>query len=308
MSDTFRVDVLGLNLRSSAGVKANNKITTLPNGQLVTKILEANADWWQVSTNLHGHNLTGFAAARFLAPVEDSPDSEEDSSAEPASDDRWIAHLQANKPSITRDSVGGRAFPLGEPSRPTRNGTTSAEKAKQLLDIVDWLNSPVHARYERDEHSTFCNIYAYDYAYLAGVYLPRIWWRTDAIKRLNAGEKVPVRYDQTVGELNANSLQEWFEDFSAQFGWKRTFDLNELQESANQGKVCIITGQRTNLGASGHINAVVPEHGAFVAQRQDSHVILPLQSQAGAVNFKYKTFRAWWQGNEFRKFGFWIHE
>jgi hypothetical protein len=82
--------------------------------------------------------------------------------------------------------------------------------------------------------------------------------------------------------------------------------VDELQQAANLGQVCIIAAQRTNLNAPGHIVAVVPETAQHTASHTDSRVSVPLQSQAGATNFRYGG-RIWWLGTQFRRFGFWIH-
>ena len=84
----------------------------------------------------------------------------------------------------------------------------------------------------------------------------------------------------------------------------RTFDLTELQDAANQGEVCLICAQRNDLNMSGHIVAVVAETQTKQAARSGLQVTRPLQSQAGAVNFRYSTgVRAWWTDAKFRHHG-----
>ncbi len=62
-------------------------------------------------------------------------------------------------------------------------------------------------------------------------------------------------------------------------------------------------------GASGHIVVVVPEIGTETAQRNASGAVtLALQSQAGAVNFRYGRGNPdWWKGDQFAEAAFWIH-
>jgi len=216
-------------------------------------------------------------------------------------------HLPVPKGTIIRrDRAGGRAYPLNEPNQPTRDGSTPTQKRTQLAQIIDWLKVDVSQRYTRGSGKTFCNIYAYDYCYLARAYLPRVWWTRPALKKLSSGETVAVKYGSTVGELNANSLHNWFEAFGAQFGWTQTSDSSILQNAANEGRVCIITGRRKDLSRSGHICAVVPETPSHRAQRRGSEVLIPLQSQAGSRNFRYGG-KKWWIDSNFSKFGFWIH-
>jgi hypothetical protein len=54
---------------------------------------------------------------------------------------------------------------------------------------------------------------------------------------------------------------------------------------------------------------VVPETADKRARRNSAgDVIAPLQSQAGAVNFRYGTSRVdWWKGEQFAESAFWLH-
>lgn len=104
---------------------------------------------------------------------------------------------------------------------------------------------------------------------------------------ITAGTSVSPIYDKTVSELNANSLHNWFSEYGDEFDWRQTFDLTELQESANSGSVCIMSARRKDLNKSGHICAVVPETDHHKAVRKSGNVTTPVQSQAGATNFRY---------------------
>jgi hypothetical protein len=167
------------------------------------------------------------------------------------------------------------------------------------------------ARYQPVGRTTYCNIYAYDYGYLAGAYLPRVWWTQPALARLAGGEEVPVRYAETVTELNANMLYQWLLDYGADFGWTRTFDPTQLQAAANDGGVGVICARRADLNRAGHIAAVVPETAEHRATRRDGAVVRPLQSQAGTRCFRYDAgAQAWWtRGGPagFGAFGLWHH-
>jgi hypothetical protein len=268
----------------------------LPQGHLVTKLGVAEDEtWWRVSTDHQGSTLEGFVKSDFLAPASDFREPA------PSRSIREV-HLETTN-RIARDQTSGRAFPLNEPGQPSRNGNPPAT----LTQIIDYLKVDISERYEPTSRATFCNIYAYDYCYLAGVYLPRVWWTRRAIATLAAGGTVTPQYDVTVTELNANSLNNWFEEFGDDFEWRRTFDLTELQNAANAGHVSIISGQRVDLNKSGHICPVVPETGTHTANRRGATVIMPLQSQAGATNFRYGG-SVWWTNAKFRRFSFWIHE
>ncbi len=295
----FKVNSTGLNLRSEPRVRPGNLIATLSLGDAVTKIAEASdADWWQVSTIIGSSHVEGFVSHKFLAPAAKFEQP-------PLQTGITEVHLKTSK-SIARNQTSGRAFPLNEAGQPGRNATTDAGKAANLTAIIKHLKVETSARYIATGGSTFCNIYAYDYCFLSGVFLPRVWWTRKAIATLAAGGSVTPDYDVTVTELNANSLFNWFEEFGQDFGWVRTFDLTDLQNAANAGQVCIISGQRKELNRSGHICAVAPETPTQQAKRSGADVTIPLQSQAGASNFSYGG-RVWWTGAQFRKFGFWKH-
>lgn len=289
-------DQSGLRLRSDPSDKKANVIATMPEGQVVTKLSEATNVWWHVRTKLNGVDLDGFAAGRFLVPAENF-------SAPTAAATIQPVHMRENWPVVTRATEQYRAFPLGEPGMPRRTSPSPA----QLRSIIDFLDVEKSDRYSPTTSQTYCNIYAYDYCYLANVYLPRVWWTSAAIAQLTQGVVVTPVYGTTIMERNANSLLDWLIQFGAQFGWRRTFSLEDLQQSANQGQVGVIVAQRVDLNRSGHIVVIAPEDAANPAKRNGGQVVLPLQSQAGAKNKKLGTGTAWWQGAQFRSFGYFIH-
>lgn len=201
-------------------------------------------------------------------------------------------HLAENSPLSKRSLTTGRAYPLGEAGRPT---------GRDLAAIVRYLDVERSPRYQPTAKSTFCNVYACDYCYLAGVYLPRVWW-------IRPGVDQAVRYGETVAELNANALYAWLCEFGAGFGWARVDTLDRLQEAANAGHVCVISAHRRQPERSGHISVVVPEQPGSTAERRDGRVRLPLQSQAGVRNFNFGCgLSRWWEGAAFRAWGFWVN-
>jgi hypothetical protein len=102
--------------------------------------------------------------------------------------------------------------------------------------------------------------------------------------------------------MNANQLYDWFKSQSSKFGWKEV-TMEQGQEAANKGKCVIIVGANVNRSRSGHITAIVPETDRFKAVRIPKFI--PLQSQAGAVNFKYRAVD--WQRNHEKLLSF-VHE
>ncbi|PWK29555.1 SH3 domain-containing protein [Pseudomonas sp. B21-040] len=297
---SYTVTASTLNLRSEPSVAPKNRLATLPQGQKVEKlgVHSTQTDWWQVSTMLNGVSVTGYVNSQYLAP-EGAPDNL------PAATSISPAHLTPKHP-ILRSAAEGRAFPLNENGMPSRAQGSATEKVRDLHRIIEWLGVASNPRYTKSKSETYCNIYAYDFCCLAGVYLPRVWWTRKAIAELAKGNPVAVQYEKTVSELSANSLNNWFEEFGSDFGWTRSFDINEVQEAANAGSVCFISGQRVDLNQSGHICAVVPETDDHRAQRKNGVVVTPLQSQAGSNNFSYGGV-VWWTASKFRRFSFWIH-
>jgi predicted chitinase len=320
---THRVSATSLNFRSSPEVprlSSRNRIGSLGRGKEVVKIKDAdNPGWVQIRTLLNGVLREGFVSEEFLeripgaaaavpqvaaptAPPPIAPSPPPPLAISPS-------HMKENRRDITRARDGGRAYPLGEAGQPRRTASTPEKKAEQLIQIVNYLDSanPDHLRYRPKSGTTYCNIYAYDYCYLAGVFLPRTWWTGPALRRLRAGEDVGVVYGETVRELNANSLHDWFDDYGAGYGWRNEVDLDSLQVAANAGEVCIIVAQRTDLNRSGHIVAVAPEHDEVQAKRKASgEVMQPVESQAGVRNFRFRVGnKQWWQDEKFRSFGFW---
>jgi hypothetical protein len=301
MSSRFKVSATALNLRAEPVIKPSNRLATLPNGHEVERLAVApDGRWWKVRTVLNGATVEGFVASEHLTPVTEF-------SAPPGFTRLVAVHLAEGRPNVTRDSLGGAyAFPLGEPGQPRRNGTNAAQRAAALGQIVEWLDVERKKRYQPKGGSTYCNIYAHDYCYLAGAYLPRVWWRPRSIAELMQGHSVSPLYGTTVAEINANGLFDWLTEFGPDFGWKRTFSLDELQGAANDGGVALICAKRKDLNRSGHITAVVPESDTHRATRSGGAVTVPLQSQAGVKNYSYKPLK-WWTNEKFRSYGFFTH-
>lgn len=296
----FRVTATALNLRAAPSPEAD-RIAVLPQGASVIRLAVAAGDWWHVRVELQGAAVEGFANSKFLAAAETPTDLASASQIGPV-------HLKENRTDITRDRDGGRAYPIGEPDRPRRLSGDAAARRAGLLAIIDWLNVEQGERWLPAGGTTYCNIYTYDVCYLAGAYLPRVWWTAESLRRLAAGNQVPVAYAETVRELNANALTDWLEDHGPSFGWRRVFELDPLQTTANQGRVAIIAAQRRDLNRSGHIQVIAPEHGEHSARRANGKVIQPLQTQAGDSNFRYGFLGNgnWWAGSAYSKHGFWI--
>jgi predicted chitinase len=306
------VNATRLNFRKLPTISSSNKIASLKLGVKVEKIADAPGGWLNIRVILNNKIKEGFVAGRYLQPLAKTQ-TEHTLVPQEASIDFEIpaVHMTKNRTNITRHRDGGQAYPLGEANRPGRSDGKPETRVKSVLKIIKYLDSEnsQHHRYQPKQRTTYCNIYAHDFCYLAGTYLPRVWWTDKALLQLKDDVEVPVQYAKTVREMNANMLFDWLEDYGALFGWKRVFDLDVLQAAANIGEVCIIVAQRKNLNQSGHITAVVPEHDGFSAVRNTAgEISRPLESQAGRKNhrFSVKPTR-WWLGGNFRNHGFWRH-
>ena len=212
---------------------------------------------------------------------------------------------------VTKRSANADAHSLNEEGQPTRVGSTPAELVDSIAKIVDWLavDRASHKRYQPRDGLTFCNIYAHDFCHLAGVYLPRVWWTATALLDLVAGREVAPLIGNTITEVRANDLFRWLRDFGLGFGWRQTGTLDKLQQAANQGAIGLIVARRKEDGKSGHIVVVVPETADDRARGNSAgEVIAPLQSQAGATNFRRGTGRPnWWNDPQFAESAFWVH-
>jgi hypothetical protein len=289
-----------------------NVIAHLPDGHAVRRVSGAPGDrFLEIETTLAGALIRGFAATKYLvksaAPVVLEP---EVPASVPPQD--GVVEVSAPRKSghVTRRRDNATALSLNEHDQPGRMGTTPEDLRKELWAIVDYLgvDKPAHRRYQPRDKLTFCNIYAHDYCTLAGVYLPRVWWNDEAIERLARGEEVAPALGATINEQTANALYTWLGSFGLRFGWRRTGTLTKLQQEANLGAVGLIIAKRKGDG-SGHVAMVVPESEEFRAKRNAAgEVTAPLQSQAGASNFRFGTSGAnWWNAEKFAESAFWIH-
>lgn len=311
------VDATPLRLRSEPKIDTTkpsaNVIAHLPDGHRVRRISGKPGErFMEVETSLNGAHLRGFAASQFLVKVaDDVPIPVVVPAATPPTSGVIAVAAPRKAGSITKRTMAATAHSLNEANQPGGSGTTPAELRAELAAIVDYLavDKTAHVRYQPRAGVTFCNIYAHDYCHLAGVYLPRVWWTPDAVERLGRGEAVEPRIGATIDEQRANDLFRWLRAFGARFGWRQAGSLGELQTEANQGAVALIIARRKIDGKSGHVVMVVPETDVERAKRDSAGAIVtPLQSQAGARNFRYGVGAPnWWRGEQFADSALWIH-
>jgi hypothetical protein len=301
MNDTYRVTATMLNLRSAPAINPANIIGRLGQGELVEKLSDPRPSWFEVRTE-HGQ---GFASSNFLAlagtPMPTPP-------AAPAAPLVPPQAFFTPDPRSTLASTEMRHCQIGGglTVRAPASAPAPAARIADLHTIVALLDVERSARYQPTAVSTFCNIYACDFCYLAGLYLPRVWWMSKALVDIAQGLAPPIVYGKTVQELTANALFDWLGEWGDEYGWQRCVDVNDLQNRANQGAVGLISAQRADRSRSGHIVVVLPEAQGHSAERVGSNVVRPLQSQAGRRNKQYFAGQ-WWidLGPEFRGVSFW---
>lgn len=290
-----------------------NVIAELPDNHPV-RVLSDGAEngFREIETELSNAYVRDFVSARYLKKlVANSPPPV---SAPMAAVGMTIpaAILQADAGAIAKRTAKANAFSLNESGQPSRSGGGAQENVDSLNAIVDWLDSEntAHTRYISQGGKTYCNIYAHDYCYLSGVYLPRVWWEQGALLLISKGNIPRSSSGSTVYEMNANALHDWFNTFGPNFGWRRTFSLTELQDAANAGSVCIIASRRRDRTRSGHIVAVVPETPNATAVRKQGQVVTPVQSQAGARNFRRRAepLSRMTGSAEYDAYAYWIHD
>jgi len=303
-----RVKAEGANLRHLPTTVFGAPITLLPQGHELQLLGVSAPGWLRVRTNFGGGEVIGHVAASRVEAAGEAPPVPPPAPPRPAVP---AVSLRENHPAATRASTDGRAFPPGEPGRPVRDpATDAATRRAQLRTIADWLGVETSARYRRTPGATFCNVYAADYGYLSGAYLPRVWWTGPALVAIGQGQVPAVAYGDTVREMRADDLFAWLSEWGVAFGWRRVFDASALQAAANAGGVGVVCADRAAPGLPGHVTVVVPEDDGHRALRDaDGNVTQPLQSQAGAVNRRYGSAGAsWWASDDFRDRGFWVHD
>ncbi|MEG0861004.1 MAG: hypothetical protein RSD81_20765 [Pseudomonas sp.] len=314
----FRVDTREgmLRVRSEPSISdpaQANVIGHLPDGHPVRAVTRrAQGGFREIETSLSGALLHGFVSQKFLVPASDASSIPVITPAVSQPSSAIVAVSMPRKPGrVTKRVDTAGAHSLNESGQPTRQGATPDALCAELGAIIKWLavDNAAHKRYQPHSGLTFCNIYCHDYCHLAGVYLPRVWWASRAVIALANGKPVEPLIGDTIFEMRANDLFRWLRDFGPDFGWRQTGTLSKLQQVADQGGIGLIVARRKEEGRSGHIVMVVPETPEFSASRNSAgEVTAPLQSQAGATNFRYGTGRAnWWKGEQFAESAFWVH-
>ncbi len=257
-------------------------------------------EWWYVEALIDGNAVKGWV---------DSQNLKEGI----APSDRWpsrarlpVSHLA--RQSEKRVQAEGRSYPLNEGGLPARTAAGPIERRQQLDEIVDSLgaDNPDHLRYQAEEGGSSAATYAYDFCRQARVYLPRVWWRDQALLAFGAGEVPHVVHGSTVSDVSTNRLFDWLRAFGSDYGWARQFHIGELQRAANQGRIGLIIAQSREPDAPGHVSLVVPERQGIAAARKEKKVVRPVESHAGLPLGPSK--KRWWLDKRYSDFAFWVHD
>jgi hypothetical protein len=181
------------------------------------------------------------------------------------------------------------------PKKPLQwNSTNRAHSflPKQMAhaEVREFLRVKENPRYTPTPSTTYCNVAAHDFATLRGYYLPRVWW----INPMR--DEAPV-YGETVKELNANSLFDWFEAHSEKFNWAKMHGWKIALDVVCLGGMAVIVAKRKDRKLSGHISVINPQPGHQIGQAPD-------QWQAGRVNSE-NLRSLWYMSEKYSDFGIW---
>lgn len=158
-----------------------------------------------------------------------------------------------------------------------------------LRSLVDWLDVENSLRWQPRKRpdgktATYCDHYAADLIEQAcGEQLISawVWWTDESVRRLRAGEVVPVVYGKTVVEHGALGLYRWMRAWGETFGWRLCLDGDDLSLRTE-------VSSRYTIGlilTPSHVSVVVPD-SLEVSPGTLTRTTPPLQSQAGLRNVK----------------------
>ena len=232
-------------------------------------------------------------------------------------DDHTLSNIQIKEAHLLPDlqsrldSMEMKEKPIMDSSIPYRDLTDTASKKESIARIIDKLDVETSLRYQRTVEDTYCNVYSYDYCYFAKAYLPTVWWTPESLEKIIQGQDVEAVFEQTVDRIYSSAIHDWFLEWGPNFGWKKMFTADEIQQKVNShGGIGIICAKRREKGLSGHIVPVVPETELHKAYRENGVVVYPLQSQAGKLNYNYfsEVRKDWWNDDLYSSYVFYYHE
>lgn len=217
-------------------------------------------------------------------------------------------HLSLPKGRQNTRNHSHKAYPLSECGMPKIKlyDCLKRQRILKIYKVLEWLNVEETNRYSPTDTLTFCNIYAHDFAYLLGAYIPRVWWHQDILSNKFPATDLEIKYGKTVFEQNCNALFQWFQTNALYFNFLQAEDVNYLQNKINKGTIGVIVSRTIEKNKSGHISIVIPEYINNYAKRTQDIVVSPLQTQAGRKNNKIFSDNWWESENSLYETNFWI--
>lgn len=258
MNKKYIVTANVLNLR----LQPNGTVIGAVSKNEIVEFIESNGLWFKVKTS---KNIVAWMHSNFLAE-----------------------HKEVNASNQLRFGID-KVHLFGNAERKNvANASSLSEKlpkTKNIFEILSFLDveNPNHKRYA-PRKDTFCNIYAHDFAYCLGVYLPRVFWGGNFIK----GSLVTPKYGVNLFEQNANMITDWIKNEGKAFGWQLAVNELELQNKVNEGNYFGVISAK-DVGGIGHITVVLPTLNV---------TDYPLQSQAGRYN-QYLFKSDWYKHRKF---------
>jgi hypothetical protein len=167
-------------------------------------------------------------------------------------------HLYSKKIVTINDLLDGRVRPLST-SKDIMTASDYVSRFEAVRNFLDVENAPI---FKPNSVSTYCNIYAYQFAHLManlGGYIPRVWWINDTAKAAGV-----VQIVKTVREMNANSLFYWFLNESKNFNWRigTPEDAKTHLTIAvvfEKNKTIVVNGKDKTKVGIGHIAVINPD-------------------------------------------------
>lgn len=192
-------------------------------------------------------------------------------------------HLHSKHP-VTRSQTTTRCYTLSEEGMPKGDGL-----ATSLLDIVKYLDPKNSPRYGRSAH--FTHLFAADVCYLAGAYLPILWYQ-------NTDKPEGVKI-----QMNSLAIWEWYKDFGFVFGWHEVPDFKIAQEYADIGHIVTIIALPKSISGRGQMSIILPSIHKYELCKNSFSKDAPPQSRGGHEFLQTK----WYKGPKYSDFKIYVN-
>lgn len=180
-----------------------------------------------------------------------------------------------SKNAVTRHQKTTRLFCLSDADMPKGNGLPES-----LINIAKYLDPKNSVRYGGSK--AFSYLYVYDFCYLAGCYLPIVWWG-DA----NNPNDLKVSF-------KACNQYYWLQEEGKEFGWKEVETEKEACDLTEVGHVVIVAALSKREEGDGMISVSLPS-----ALPHDT----PIQSMAGTGT----VVSPWYKGGLYKNYKMFVN-